>query len=125
MKTLKRTYTIKASPEEVFNAITNPFTIELWSGYPAKMQPEAETEFELWDGDIAGRNIEIIPGHKLVQEWYFGEQRETSFVTILLTAKGEHTRVELVHTNIPESEYDDFAKGWDEYYWGAVKHFFK
>lgn len=29
---------IAADPEEVFAALTNPFQIELWSGYPADMK---------------------------------------------------------------------------------------
>ena len=29
---------ITADPEEVFAALTNPFQIELWSGYPADMK---------------------------------------------------------------------------------------
>ena len=29
---------IAADPEEVFAALTNPFQIEIWSGYPADMK---------------------------------------------------------------------------------------
>ena len=36
----KYTIDITADPEEVFTALTNPFQIELWSGYPAEMKAE-------------------------------------------------------------------------------------
>ena len=35
---------ITADPEEVFAALTNPFQIELWSGYPADMKAFGEQE---------------------------------------------------------------------------------
>ena len=52
MKDLQLKIYIKASREEVFNAITNPLTIELWSGYPAVIEAAAGREFFLFDGDI-------------------------------------------------------------------------
>jgi uncharacterized protein YndB with AHSA1/START domain len=37
MKTFKKIFKINAEPSDVYAALTNPYTIELWSGYPAKM----------------------------------------------------------------------------------------
>jgi uncharacterized protein YndB with AHSA1/START domain len=125
MKTIRQHYLVNASPEEVFAAITNPFTIELWSGYPAQMEAKEGTEFSIFDGDIAGRNLKIVENQQLVQEWYFGDSPEQSLVTIDLKAHKEGTRVLLEHTNVPDEEFDDFLEGWNEYYWGAIKEFFK
>ncbi len=75
---------ILAEPEEVFAALTNPFQIELWSGYPADMKAEQGYVFSLWEGDIAGVNLEVVPDRLLVQEWFFGEQEEQSVVRIAL-----------------------------------------
>ena len=94
---------IAAEPEEVFSALTNPFQIELWSGYPADMKPEAGYEFSLWEGDIAGVNLEIVPNKRLVQEWFFGETEHPSVVRIELRKEGSgNTQVVLEHSNIPE-----------------------
>ena len=41
---------IMADPEEVFAALTNPFQIELWSGYAADMKAEVGYVFSLWEG---------------------------------------------------------------------------
>lgn len=37
MKTFRKTFRINAEPSDVYAALTNPYTIELWSGYPAEM----------------------------------------------------------------------------------------
>lgn len=125
MKTIRQHYFINATPEEVFSAITNPFTIELWSGFSAKMEAKEGTEFSIFDGDIAGRNIKILPNEQLVQEWYFGESSEQSIVTINLKSHKLGTKVNLEHTNVPDEEEEDFTEGWNEYYWGAIQDFFK
>ncbi len=125
MKTFKKHYIINAAPEEVFSAITNPFTIELWSGFPAQMEAKEETEFSIFEGDISGRNIRVIENQLLEQEWYFGDSPEQSIVTISIKEHQLGTKIDLVHTNIPDDEYDDFVEGWNDYYWGAIKEFFK
>ena len=55
----------------------------------------------------------------------FRGQPEDSIVTIILHEKGEGTSAELRHTNIPDQEYEDFSRGWDEYYFGALYAFYK
>ena len=125
MKTIRQHYFIKATPEEVFSAITNPFTIELWSGYPAQMEAKEGTEFSLFEGEIAGKNIKIIENQLLVQEWYFGDRPEESIVTIDLKPHPLGTKVLLEHTNVPDDEANELADGWNEYYWGAIRSFFK
>jgi uncharacterized protein YndB with AHSA1/START domain len=123
MKDYRQTVHIKADPEEVFNAITNPLTIELWSGYPAQIQPVADTEFALFDGDITGRNILVEHPSLLEQEWYFGDQEETSIVRLEISWENGKTRILLSHTNIPDEAFENIAQGWKEYYLGALKSY--
>jgi len=124
MKTIKQIHIIKASPPEVFAALTHPVTIELWSGYPAEMEAIAGTEFSLWEGEINGRNIEINPPERLVQEWYIEGQAESSLVTIELKPHKKGTQVLLEHSLLPDDQADEFDQGWKEYYWGAIRDFF-
>ncbi|OYT14834.1 MAG: ATPase [Bacteroidetes bacterium 4572_77] len=123
MKNYKTYIQIKAEVQDVFTALTNPFTIELWSGETAIMSKEINSEFSLWGGDIVGKNLEIVENEKLVQQWYFGEEDETSpsIVSLKLWVKGAQCSVELLHTNIPDEAYDNIVEGWNEAYLGAVK----
>lgn len=125
MKDLKFYQYIEAEPEEIFLALTNPFTIELWSDSPAKMDDKEGTEFELWEGDICGKNIKVVKDKELIQEWYFDEQAYASMVTIRLHKDKSGTSVELRHTNIPDEAYENIEEGWREYYIGAIKRFFE
>ncbi|MEI6681320.1 MAG: SRPBCC domain-containing protein [Bacteroidota bacterium] len=124
MKEFKKYYYLPAPPEDVFNALTNPVTLQLWTGEPAEMSTEPDSEFSLWDGSIVGRNISFEKDKSIVQQWYFGEQEEESIMKILLHEKGTGTSVELYHTNIPDEEYDDFVDGWNSSYFGALREFY-
>ncbi len=125
MKNYHRFYSINADPEEVYSALVKPLSLELWTGFPAVMEEEPGTEFSLFDGDISGVNMEFIPGKKIVQEWFFGNQTEKSVVTITLTPDKNKTKVELHHANIPDDAIEDIKEGWDSYYFGALKKFFR
>jgi len=125
MKEFKQYYTIPATPEEVYIALTNPFTIELWSGYPAEMSEAVDSEFSLWEGDITGRNISFEQNNKIVQEWYFGDQDEQSIVTMKIFENKKGSQVEVKHTNIPDDDFDNIVEGWNEFYFGAIISFFE
>jgi activator of HSP90 ATPase len=124
MKTFKKTFKINAEPSDVYSALTNPYTIELWSGYPATMSEVPDSEFSLWEGDITGKNLEFIKDKKVVQEWYFGEMSEKSIVTITIQPDRENSLVTVEHSNIPDDDFADIAEGWREYYFGAIMNFF-
>jgi activator of HSP90 ATPase len=125
MKDFKKYYYIPAPPHDVYKALTNPVTLQLWTGEPAEMSAMPGTEFSLWDGSIIGKNLEFEEGKKIVQQWYFDGQPEESIVTIILHPQGEGTSAELKQTNIPDQEYKEFTDGWDEYYFGALYTFYK
>ena len=124
MKDFKKYYIIPAEPEDLYVALTNPATIQLWTGERAEMSTEPGSEFSLWEDSISGRNIEFEEGKKIVQQWYFGDQEEPSIVTIKLHVHKQGTSVELRHTNIPDDEYNAILEGWDESYFGSLTEFY-
>ncbi len=110
----------------MYLALTNPLSIQLWSGATAEMSTEPGSEFSLWEGDIVGKNIEFEPNKKIVQQWYFDGEPEESVVTIKLHAgkRNGTTSVELNHVNIPDAEYENITEGWNVYYFEALDEFF-
>lgn len=125
MKTFKKYYIIPAPPQDVYSAITNENAITIWTGEHAEMKPEPGTEFSMWEGSIVGKNVEFVPDKKVVQQWYFGEQKELSIVTLTLHEHKKGTSVQLVHTNIPDQDYQHIQEGWDNNYFRALEIFFE
>ncbi|MGV3503123.1 MAG: SRPBCC domain-containing protein [Adhaeribacter sp.] len=125
MNAYKKYYLIPADPEEVYKALTNPDEIRFWTGEEALMSTEPGSEFELFEGSIAGKNLAFDTNRKIEQEWYFGEQEAPSLVTIKLHPHRKGTSVELHHTNIPEEAYADITEGWDQAYFGNLQAYFE
>jgi activator of HSP90 ATPase len=114
-----------ATTAEVYKALTNPFAIELWTGYHADMSTEKGSEFSLFEGDIVGKNIEFRQNELIRQQWYFEGEKEESIVTIRLFPEKNNTVVELIHTHVPNEVFDEMDNGWKKYYFGPLKRFFK
>ena len=125
MKDYKQYFIIPAQPEEIYLALTNPATLQLWTGEPAEMSTLPGTEFSLWEASIIGKNLEFEINKKIVQEWYFGDQKPASIVTIKLHPHKQGTSVELLHTNIPDEDYQPIVEGWNNSYFGSLKEFYQ
>ena len=123
-KDFKKHIKLHALPEEVYDALTKPFAIELWTGTPAVMSTEPNSEFEIMDGCICGMNLEFEENRKIVQEWYFGDENPQSIVTFFIRQKGaSKSELSITHTNIPDCDYDDIVEGWQECYIEPLCHF--
>ncbi len=123
MNRIEQFYIINAPPEVVWQALTEPETISQWSGAPATFTAEPGEEYTLWDENVRGRVIEVVPLERLVQTWKpTNWNEENSVVTLTLTPSDGGTRVDLVHENVQDWDYDATTHGWDIYYLGAIKH---
>lgn len=125
MAVIEKSYVINASAEEVFEALVNPELIQIWSGDEAKMSADIGAEFTLWSGQMFGKNMEVVPNKKLVQEWCYEQWNEPSKVTITIKAKGKTSTVTLMHENVPDKSLNSIADGWDTYYFGAIQEMFE
>lgn len=123
MNQIKQVYEIKAPVQEVWKALTDPDYIDGWGGGPVKMKAEPGFDFSFWGGDIWGKNIEVMPNKKLVQEWYGGDWSKPSIATFFLKEKDDITEVTLMHEGLPEDEVADFEAGWKDFYLGPLKKY--
>lgn len=123
MKSIKQAYVIHASVEEVWKALIDPKIIDSWGAGPAKMSEKAGFEFELWGGDIWGKNIEVVPNKKLVQEWFSGKWDKPSIATFILSPNGKGTKIDFTHIDVPDAEFSDIEQGWRDYYIGPLKDY--
>ena len=124
MQDFKKYYTIKASPEEVFRALTNPLSLQLWTGYETQMSTEPGFEFSMFGGDIVGIVLGAEENKKIMQQWFF-DQEEPSVVEFILHPKKSFTSLELRHSNIPDKEFAEVSSWWDSMFMDRLKEFFE
>lgn len=121
MAPITKRYAIRATPEAVWDALTNPKTIRKWGAGPVKMHAHKGRWWHLWGGDVCGRNMQVVKEKKLVQEWYGGDWDKGSKVTFSLKKSKTGTTLTLRHVGVPRDEYAGIKSGWDDYYLGPMK----
>jgi uncharacterized protein YndB with AHSA1/START domain len=118
-RTLEKELFIKASPQRVFQALTNKEDLERWFVTQAEIEPRSggAIRFE-WDPESklveTGKILAYEPPSRFSYTW---EARGSSPTTITfeLSAENDGTRLHLTHTGIGEG--DD----WDRYYAGISR----
>lgn len=123
MHQIEKKYSIATPLDQVWEALTNPGTITIWSGDTAQMSDKIDSDFSLWDGDIYGTNTEVEKNKLLAQDWYGGDWDKPSKVVFKLIEHDGETELILTQNAVPRDEVDSFDAGWDDYYLGAIKDY--
>lgn len=118
---------IPASPDRVYAVLTNSaqFT-EATAGRVAEIAATDGGAFTLFGGGIHGRQIELVPGIRVVQAWRpkMWEPGVYSLVRFTLVAEGSGTKVILDHSGFPDGQQDHLAAGWASNYWEPLTKYF-
>jgi uncharacterized protein YndB with AHSA1/START domain len=128
VKTIKQTVTIpKATPEQVYEAYTDPKKHSEFTGSEATGKPVVGGEFTAWDGYISGKYLELEAGKRVVQEWKTTDWEDgygPSRFELTFKAVQKGTELCMVHSNVPKELADEVAEGWEDFYWAPLKDYF-
>lgn len=109
---------IAAAPETVFDYLVTNSGMTAWMGQYADLDPHPGGRFAV---DIAGHPVRgvflnIDRPRRVVMTWGFAGSEVlpvgASTVEFTLIAIASGTRVELVHSNLPDTEVRGHADGW-------------
>jgi len=114
------------SPHEVYETLMDSKKHARFSGSAARISRRVNGQIMAYDGYITGRNLELIPDRKIVQEWRAvdWQPNQTSQVTFELSAIPAGTRLDFTHTGLPEGTEAEFTRGWIENYWEPMQKLF-
>ena len=124
-KPIHQTVTFKASPHEVYEALMDSKKHAAFTGGKARINRAVGGKFMAYDDYITGKNVELIPDQKIVQDWRAVDWPEGYFscVTFEFTAIPEGTRLDFTHVDLPEGTEEEFTQGWIDNYWEPMKIF--
>jgi activator of HSP90 ATPase len=117
---------LKAAPQRLYETLLSSKQFTAFTGLPAEIDPKAGGVFSMFSGQIVGRNVELVPGQRIVQAWRptHWDAGVYSMVKFDLKPRGSETTVILDHTGFPEGEFESLSSGWQEHYWEPLKKFF-
>jgi uncharacterized protein YndB with AHSA1/START domain len=125
--TFTLTATLPAAPQDIYEAWLDSIAHSAMTGGEANMSAEVGAEVSAWDGYITGRNLELIPGQRIVQSWRtseFDAEDEDSIVTIALQEIDDGTLLTLQHSNVPEAHRSYEEGGWQSNYFEPMTVYF-
>ncbi|MGC4192053.1 MAG: SRPBCC domain-containing protein [Thermomicrobiales bacterium] len=109
---------IAAPPETVFAYLTTNAGMTAWMGQHADLDPQPGGRFavDIAGYPVRGHYLQVDYPHRVIVSWGFAGSEDlpagASTVEFRLTATGDGTRVELIHSGLPEPEVRGHAHGW-------------
>ncbi len=125
--TIEQTVFFEATPEEVYDALLDPKKHSEFTGSPAATNAKKGATFTAWEGYISGKNLELVKGRRIVQDWRtteFPDGYPFSRLELTLTAKKGGTELEMVHSKVPADQVAEYTGGWKSAYWDPLKDYF-
>jgi uncharacterized protein YndB with AHSA1/START domain len=115
------TIDIDAPADVVFDHLTTAEGMTAWMGQRAALDPVPGGEFavDINGTPIRGCYVEVDPPRRLVVTWGVAGSDDfpagSSRVEFTLTPTTAGTRLQLVHTDLPEPKRAGYAAGWDHF----------
>jgi uncharacterized protein YndB with AHSA1/START domain len=112
--------TIEASPAAVYGVLTNSAEFsKMTGGRGADINKEVGGAVSLFGGDIRARNVELVPGKRVVQAWrsHVWPEGVYSIVKFELVPNGKGTKLIFDQAGYPDEAHDMLEGGWHKMYW--------
>lgn len=119
---------LPATPDEVYDAWLNSAKHSAMTGGEAKASKRDGAAHSAWDGYITGRNVELVPGRKIVQTWrtsQFPDDHPDSTLTVSLAPIATGTKLTLLHEGVPDGQTSYELGGWEDNYFAPMKAYFE
>jgi uncharacterized protein YndB with AHSA1/START domain len=125
--TIHQEITFDVDRERVYKALTDARQFAEVTGADAvSLTAQAGEPFSLFGGHITGRNVELVPDHRLVQAWRAASWPEGVYSIVNFGFEEDPdgaTKLVFDHTGFPEEAHDDLAAGWVKMYWEPLKRY--
>lgn len=112
---------IEAAPAEVFDFLVTEAGMTAWMGQHATLDPHLGGDFavDIAGYAIRGRYLEVDRPCRVVVSWGVAGSPdlppEASTVEFTLTPTARGTRVDLVHSGLPDAHLEGHADGWTHF----------
>jgi activator of HSP90 ATPase len=124
-KTIHQEVVFNASPLRIYEALTDSKQFGEVTEAPTEISSEAGGLFSCFGGMIFGRNIELVPGKRIVQAWRVANWEEGIYSIAKFELKEQDSKTLLIfdHIGFPESDVEHLATGWGTNYWNPLEKY--
>jgi len=117
---------LPASAGSLFEMYLDPRAHESITGAPVTIGSIAGSEFKAFGGVLSGTILAVVRGTLIVQSWRsskFGPADPDSTLILSFQSEGASGRIDLVHLDVPDHDYNGVVEGWEKFYWTPWQQF--
>ena len=117
---IRQTVVLPASAEALFEMYLNPSAHEAITGARVVIGDERGARFQAFDGALTGTMLEVVRPSLIVQSWRsteFKAENPDSTLILSFSQEGDKGRIDLIHLDVPDHDYEGVTQGWEKYYW--------
>ena len=117
---IRQSVVLPASAEILFEMYINHSTHQAITGAPVEISDQRGSEFKAFDGALTGTILEVIRPRLIIKSWrsvnFMAEDPDSTLILSFIS-EGDKGRIDLVHLDVPDQDYDGVNQGWEKYYW--------
>lgn len=116
---------IPADPARVYAVLADASALSALSGKTGRPAVAGE-EFSAFDGNVTGRQVELVPGTRIVQAWRFPVWAPGvySIVRFSLATAAGGTELTIDQHGVPEDWHDHVTTNWPTFYLAPLTEHF-
>lgn len=115
---------LPAPAEDLYATYLDPALHAAVTGAPVTVGAESGAPFRAFGGQITGTMLTVVAPRLIVQSWRsvnFLEGDPDSTLILAFVPEGKNGRIDLIHIDVPEQDYQGVSEGWEKYYWAPWK----
>jgi activator of HSP90 ATPase len=117
---IRQSVVLPAPAETLFDMYLDPAAHQAITGAPVEIGDERGSKFKAFDGALTGTILEVVKPGLIIQSWrskVFKAEDPDSTLILSFTPEADEGRIDLIHLDVPDHDYDGVTQGWEKYYW--------
>jgi activator of HSP90 ATPase len=117
---LRQSVVLPTRAEALYATYLDPAGHGEIAGGPVTIEAKPGAAFKAFDGAISGVVLALAAPVLIVQSWrstHFEPADADSTLILTFTQQGAEGRIDLVHLDVPEQDYQGVIDGWEKFYW--------
>ena len=127
LRTLQQSVVLPAAAERLYEMYLDPIVHAEFTGAPVEISGLSGSPFRAFDGQLSGTMLLSVPKRQIVQAWrsvhWRPDDLDSTLILSFWPVSDSSGRIDLVHVNIVEHDFDGVTQGWEKYYWTPWRTF--
>ena len=126
---IQQSVVLPAAADVLFEMYLDPAAHGAFTGFPVTIGAEPGAEFRAFGGQLSGTILAVLRPQLIVQSWrstkFAADDRDSTLI-LSFTPEGEgggRGRIDLLHLDVPEHDYQGVTDGWPKHYWNPWREY--